>query len=183
MLLALWKVCSIVNEVRAPRLAVRDQPSPSKPVIPCNYYYSTHERKSQVVLAVLAASASVRHDAAGRLVDLAHTGPRWVLAVYTDSADGLQVVQSVEGEEIALFWRSAEHQRLCPGPQWPDQRHRPRGPWFRRSRHVQQGSGLSKWLLRRSVTFQEPLQYAVSVKTEVLCHILEDGAERTNSQG
>ena len=40
MLLALRKVCSIVNEVRAPRLAAYDQPSPSKPVIPNWLQYS-----------------------------------------------------------------------------------------------------------------------------------------------
>jgi len=34
VLLALWSVCSVVNGGRAPRLAIRDQPSPSKPVIP-----------------------------------------------------------------------------------------------------------------------------------------------------
>ena len=69
MLLALWKVCSIVNGVRAPRLAVRDQPSPSKPVIPCEYYCSTHKRKSQVATSpafLLGHFVVNLPDAAGR---------------------------------------------------------------------------------------------------------------------
>lgn len=38
--LALWNLRSVVNEARAPRLAVHDQPSASKPVIPSDSYYT-----------------------------------------------------------------------------------------------------------------------------------------------
>ena len=43
-LLALLGLCSIVNGVRAPRLAIQDQPSPSKPFIPTGDIIITQER-------------------------------------------------------------------------------------------------------------------------------------------
>jgi len=83
--LALWIVCSVVNGGRAPRLAIRDRPSPSKPVIPLHWRdYNTDRLDSQTVTSLGVYFSS------GVGLTQTSTVPQIVVTLSLSKGDGLK---------------------------------------------------------------------------------------------